>query len=212
MNVPAFDPIDITTFCNNDISAHLVDAARQTKLVAWDIETTGLDWEHDSIALCQIYVPGVAIEVVRPSDDRPERLCGLLSDDSVRKVFHHALFDLRFMTSHWQVIPANIACTKIASKLLFPAAESHSLKPLLAQELGVDVSKDLATSDWTNEDLSPEQIRYAATDVYFLPDLVSHLEKRLSQTGMLGLAQRCFEHIPTRTELDVLRFPDVYTY
>mgnify|MGYP006194651211 CR=1 FL=1 len=46
----------------------------------------------------------------------PDRLYEFLVQ--VQKVFHHAPFDLRFMVAQWNVTPRNIACTKVASKML----------------------------------------------------------------------------------------------
>ena len=212
MSTPNLDPMAITTVREGDLSSNLIKSARQAGIVAWDIETTGLDWEHDSIEVCQVCVPKVAIEVVRQTGDKPEKLCSLLADASVRKVFHHAMFDLRFIAAKWGVIPANITCTKIASKLLFPDEQSHNLKGLLAKLLGIKVSKELSTSNWGSEELTPEQVHYAASDVAFLPALLQTLEQHLKNADLSDLAHRCFEHIPTRIELDIRKYSDVYTY
>jgi ribonuclease D len=138
----------------------------------------------------------------------------LLSDSAVLKVFHHALFDLRFMCSHWKVEAKNIGCTKIASKIRHrdwdPAA--HSLKPLLQSRLGVILDKAEQVSDWFVPTLSPEQVAYAVSDVLHLVPLLDALRDDLMRSSQLALAEACFAHIPARVELDLGAYGDVFAY
>jgi len=94
--------------------------------VAWDVETTGLDWHHDSLGTCQLFAGDVGAVIIRVGQEKPVRLIGLLEDPAVEKVFHHAPFDLRFMVRAWGARPASIRCTKVASKLLEPAAPNEA--------------------------------------------------------------------------------------
>ena len=209
---PKTDPFDIASVRIGDISPDFTSLAKRSSSIAWDIETTGLDWKSDSIRTCQVYVPDKAIEVVRIGSKVPESLKGLLKDENIKKVFHHAMFDLRFMYFHWSIVPSNIACTKIASKILQPQTEDHSLKTLLKKKLSVKINKELATSDWSVKTLKPEQISYAATDVIFLPTLLDQLEIELKKKNLLPLAHACFRHMPTRVVLEVEEYGDVFTY
>jgi ribonuclease D len=145
--------------------------------VAWDIETSGLDPRTDRIGTAQLYAPGLGTVVVQLGADVPQRLCRLLADPAVCKVFHHAMFDHRFMVAHWDAQPARIACTKIASKLLRPqlANNGHSLQSLLASYLGVEISKDLRLTDWLAPELTAAQLAYASRDVVYLIPLLSEL-------------------------------------
>src|SRR2546426_7683042 len=113
----------------DDIPASYAAKMRASGMVAWDIETSGLDWRIDRIGTCQVYSPNLPVAIVKIRDKIPARLGSVLEDHAVRKVFHHAMFDLRFMTHYWGTAPRNIACTKIASKLLDPDGKNdHSLK------------------------------------------------------------------------------------
>jgi len=203
-------PIDVIS--DGDITDGFAQAARERRVVAWDIETTGLSWEHDSIEVCQLHVPGVGIEVVVHPDARPKRMSALLKESSIAKQFHHAMFDLRFMRRLWDCVGENVVCTKIMSKVLHPENASHRLSDLLQDELGIAISKELATSEWASDKLTVEQIEYAANDVRYLPTLVRVLEDKLESAGLLELARRCCEHIATRVELEVRHYGDVYTY
>ena len=101
--------------------------------------------------------------VVQVDNDRPDRLAALLADEMVVKVFHHAPFDLRWMSSRWDTPVATVACTKVASRLLRPdaAGQEHSLRNLVAHHLGVNINKSERLSDWTQDELTPSQLQYA---------------------------------------------------
>src|SRR5215212_9043105 len=123
-----------------------LSVARQ---IAWDVETDGLDWRNDAIRLCQLYSDSGTVALVRIGDETPARLMRLLSDAGIRKVFHHAMFDLRFMSHQWQVQPRNIACTKIAGKLLLrDQSEAQRLENLLRRFLGITIDKSEQRSNW----------------------------------------------------------------
>jgi len=86
------------------------------------------------------------------------------------------------------------------------------LAGLLNHYLGIEILKTEQQSDWTSEILSASQVDYAANDVRFLDSLLSAIMSDLRVNGRLGLALRCFDHIPTRVELDVLGVDDPFTY
>lgn len=196
-----------------DIPQQFFDSVKQTQVVAWDIETSGLDWRNDRIGICQLYTPNEPVAIIRIGNVLPERLRFLLSDSSVRKIFHHAMFDLRFMGYQWKLLPQNVACTKIASKLLDVENKNrHSLQSILKQHLGVVINKDEQVSDWLSVNLTREQIIYAAKDVMHLISLLEVLEKELRSRRLLELAHLCFRHIPTRVQLDILGYGDIYSY
>lgn len=101
------------TVASGDLPATLLDACRRSVLIAWDIETSGLDWRQAQIGTCQLFAPGIGAVVISVSDGvRPTRLVSLLEDPRVPKVFHHAPFDLRFMMHAWGVKPASIRARK----------------------------------------------------------------------------------------------------
>jgi len=199
--------------CDYDIPESFVEVANQEKKVAWDIETSGLDWKGERIATCQLCVYGSQVFLVQINEVLPDGLKTLLSDNSVKKIFHHAMFDLKFMCHNWIADTSNIACTKVAAKLLHPKnRDLQSLKGLIKHYFGVNISKKERTSDWFAKALTDEQIIYAANDVIYLEQLLTKLEKELESRNLLEVARSCFEHIPTRVKLEVLGYDDVYKY
>jgi len=203
---------DIKIFLG-DIPQDALDLILKSPAVAWDIETSGLDWKSERIATCQLCVSSSHVFLVQINEGLPDRLKTLLSDNSVKKIFHHAMFDLKFMCHHWIVDPRNIACTKVAAKLLHPKDRGlQSLKGLIKHYFGVNISKKERTSDWFARTLTDEQIAYAANDVIYLEKLLTKLEKELESRNLLEVARSCFEYIPTRVKLEVLGYDDVYKY
>lgn len=201
---------------HGDLPHELWSDYAASTLVAWDIETSGLEWRTDRIGTCQIFAEGIGTVVVSVDDARlPRRLMALLQDPGVAKVFHHAPFDLRFMVGKWGARPASVRCTKVASKLLNPQArhETHSLEHLVADRLGVHLSKGpVRTSNWLAETLSSEQVEYAAADVMHLPLLLESLSTELDQRGLAWLYDQCCTFLPTRAVLEVGNYPDVFSY
>lgn len=196
-----------------DLSPEFDTAMRIEGVSAWDIETDGLDFRSDAIRTCQVYVPGAGVEIVRmPLDGTtPPRLADALASERVFKVFHHAPFDLRFMRQNWGVRPRRVGCTKVLSKIVEPERESHSLAPLVRAYLGITLDKSARLSDWSQE-LSPEQLSYAAHDVLHLLDLYRYLWKEALNLGVADLAEQSFAYLPVRIETDLRGSGDVFSY
>ena len=195
-----------------DIPGEAYQAALSSRYVAIDIETSGLDWRRDRIGTCQVHINDSDIYIVMISDSRPPYLSALVSDTMVKKVLHHSMFDLRFMRHWWQVIPSNIWDTKISSKILDPHRKDHSLKDLAYRFMGVSIDKSQRMSDWTSQNLTRDQLTYAAKDVMHLFGLMDQLKIHLHARGGWSLAERCFDFIPTRVELDIRGNEDVFNY
>jgi len=188
--------------------------ARRAGLIAWDIETSGLNWKKDKIATCQIFVPSRDVYLVQfnGSMNTPLNLASLMNDSKVIKIFHHAMFDMRFMGFHWDMQPNNVVCTKIASKLLEPAETDHSLQRILQRYLNIHIDKDHRVSNWLIDELSKEQLEYAVSDVIYLPTLFTLLKASLERRNRWNIATKVFEFLPVRVHLDLLGAGDVYRY
>ena len=208
---------DLGSVCvaSGDLPDQLAEAFASAGRIGWDVETTGLDWARDRLGTCQLFGDGVGVAVVSIDDRRPTRLMALLEDSVIEKVFHHAPFDLRFMVSAWQVSPAAIRDTKVASKILDPAApnETHSLQQLVGRYLGVSLPKGaVRVSDWSASELTDEQVRYAAGDVVHLLRLLDAMEEALRASGRAELYDSCCAFLPARVTLELGDFPDVFAY
>lgn len=175
-------------------------------VVAIDTETMGLDPRRDRLCVVQLssgdgHAHLVQIDRGQTSAPNLERL---LTDPAVLKLFHFGRFDIAALQNAFSVRTAPVWCTKIASRMTRTFTDRHGLKYLLIELLGVDVSKQQQTSDWGAAQLTEVQKDYAASDVLYLHKLKTELESRLIREGRMELAQRCFDFLPTRAELDLL--------
>ena len=184
----------------------LPDGLNLGPVVAIDTETMGLDPRRDRLCLVQLSSgDGNAhlVQIARGQTAAPN-LVRLLTDPGVVKLFHFGRFDIAAMKQAFGVTTAPVWCTKIAAKLVRTFTDRHGLKYLLNELVGVDVSKQQQTSDWGSAVLSEAQKDYAASDVLYLHRLKEALEAILIREDRLTLAQRCFDFLPTRAELDLL--------
>jgi ribonuclease D len=202
-----------TVLCVDDLPDDVAALwLHQPAAVACDIETTGLEWNEHSIASCQMTAPDGPVYVVRTNGERPVNIQRIVQSPTTPKIFHHAMFDLGFMFNQWQIVPANVQCTKIASKILDPTRRNHSLKSLLAEKLDIHIDKTMRRSNWTAHELSAKQIAYAATDVAHLHRLCSVMREELRAKGLLQMLDACFGFIPWRVQLVVKGIGDVFQY
>ncbi len=74
--------------------------------------------------------------------------------------------------------------------------------------LNIELSKEQQSSDWGAAELTPAQLKYAASDVLHLHALRARLDDMLSREGRRELAEACFRFLPTRAELDLAGWPD----
>lgn len=181
-----------------------------TDAVAIDTETMGLKPRRDRLCLAQLSSGDGNAHLVRFRKGVYEapRLKALLCDPGVVKIFHYARFDVAMLLHFLGVVTAPVYCTKIASKLARTYTDGHGLKDLTRELIGVEISKAQQSSDWGAADLKPEQLDYAASDVFHLHALRRKLDVMLEREGRSALAQASFDFIATRAALDLLGFDD----
>lgn len=188
----------------------LPDGLTLGPVVAIDTETMGLDPRRDRLCVVQLSAGDGDAHLVQIArgQRRAPNLERLLTDPAVEKLFHFGRFDIAALRAAFGVTTAPVWCTKIAAKLVRTFTDRHGLKYLLAELVGVDVSKQQQTSDWGSAELTEAQREYAASDVLYLHRLKAELEARLVREGRLDLARRCFAFLPARAELDLLGWGD----
>lgn len=183
----------------------LPDGVDFGKSVAIDTETQGLSLVRDKLCLVQLSAGDGDAHIVqmdRQSYDAPN-LKALLVDPNVEKIFHFARFDVAMMQRDLGVVTTPVFCTKIASGLVRTYTDSHGLKNLCKELLGIDLSKHQQSSDWAADNLTEAQLEYAASDVLYLHQLQRVLTARLMRESRLEMAKACFEFLPTRAALDI---------
>ncbi|MCT2557723.1 ribonuclease D [Tsuneonella sp. YG55] len=179
--------------------------------IAVDTETMGLVTHRDRLCVVQLSDGHGDEHLVRfspgSSYDAPN-LKALLGDPNRLKLFHYARFDIAAILFYLGVEAAPVFCTKIASKLTRTYTDRHGLKNLVSELLAADISKAQQLSDWGGPELNEAQREYAASDVRFLHRLREVLVERLEREQRTGIAQACFDFLPTRARLDLAGWAD----
>jgi len=208
----ALEPFQI---CDEDLTPEVAEALAGETLLAVDTETMGLIPQRDR--LCVVQIANAAGEVVllrlsRGVKQAPH-LARLLTDPNIEKIFHYARFDLAMLRYHLGIQAWPVFCTKIASKLARTYTSKHSLKDVVSELCGVELNKAAQSSDWgAVHALSAEQLEYAANDVRYLIPVRHKLAQMLQREERWELAQRCFQHLPTLVELDLLGYSNVFEH
>lgn len=165
--------------------------------VGLDCETTGLDPTQDRVRLLQIATPARAFVIdlfalPDPTTDLTD-LFAALAD--VEVAGHNLQFDVQFLARLGHV-PGKLFDTMLASQVLHAGRGdenggrlSHRLIDVVRRELGVDLDKTEQESDWSEDELTAQQIRYAAADAAVLLPLAADLRAKLEAAGLTATAE-----------------------
>tara|TARA_B100000579_G_C22414314_1_gene657770 strand:+ start:39 stop:656 length:618 start_codon:yes stop_codon:yes gene_type:complete len=199
---------------NIDIKLHKHDLPDEIVLsksdkIAIDCEFMGLNVERDKLCLVQISSGKNDAHIVQLDRDnyKAPNLVKLLSNNKINKIFHFARADLSFLKNYLKIELNNIDDTKIASKLARSYSDKHGLKDLIKEFVGIDISKQLQSSDFGG-DLSEKQLLYCAHDVVHLHKIFNQLEKILIRENRIKLYKDTVKFINTRVDLDLASFKD----
>ncbi len=197
---------------NLDIKLHKEDLPDQIQFndkVAIDCEFMGLNVERDRLCLVQISSGKNDAHIIQLNKDKYDapNLKKLLIDKNINKIFHFARADLLFIKKYLNVDVENINCTKIMSRIARSYSDKHGLKDLIKEFIGIDVSKQLQTSDFGG-DLSEKQLQYCAKDVIYLHKIYDGLNKILARENRNDLYNKTIKFIRTRVELDFASFKE----
>ena len=202
---------------NLDIKLHKEDLPDQLELgdkIAVDCEFMGLNVERDNLCLVQISTGNNDAHIVqlnRQTYNAPN-LKKILNDKNINKIFHYSRADLLFIKKYLKTDVQNINCTKIMSKLARSYSDKHGLKDLIKEFVGVDINKNLQSSDFGGE-LSDKQLQYCAKDVIYLHKIYFELKKILIREKREYLYDDAIKFIHCRVDLDLASFTsDIWSH
>ncbi len=197
---------------NLDIKLHKVDLPDQIKFsdkIAIDCEFMGLNVERDRLCLVQISSGNNDAHIIQLDKEKynAPNLKKILQDKNINKIFHFARADLLFIKKYLNIDVENVNCTKIMSKIARSYSDKHGLKDLIKEFIGIDISKQLQTSDFGGE-LTEKQLKYCAQDVVFLHKIYESLNKILLRENRIELYNNTVKFIKTRVDLDFASFKE----
>ena len=185
--------------------------------LAVDTETMGLNLLRDRLCvvqLCDRAGRATLIQIPRGPGNAPApgapRLKKLLESPEVLKVFHFARFDVAALRHHLGIKVDPLYCTLTASRIARTYSGRHGLRDVALDLLGTELDKTTRHTDWSSPSLTPEQIRYAATDVALLLRIKDKLDVMLERENRREPAQSAFRVIPVLARLDLLGYPDLF--
>ena len=202
---------------NIDIKLHKKDLPEQLVLgdnIAVDCEFMGLNVERDKLCLVQISTGKKDAHIIQLDRENYEapNLKKVLQDRNVTKIFHYARADLLFIKKYLNITLENINCTKIMSKIARSYSDKHGLKDLIKEFVGIDISKNLQSSDFGGE-LNEKQIQYCAKDVIYLHQVYNNLSNILIREKRVDLYNDAIKFINCRVNLDLASFTsDIWSH
>ena len=98
-------------------------------------------------------------------------------------------FDLPWVWEHLQISASHIKDTLTAHRLLYgglpPGEAPADLGSVFKRTIQLDLPKDQGSSDWGTEQLTEEQLVYAAHDVRHLHDVLRAQEAEMTKAKLL---------------------------
>lgn len=157
-------------------------------LLAFDLETGGLNPRRDPILVVALYGPlrNVAGILHFPDGVIPLPLITWLGDPRRFLVGHNLTrFDRLFlMANGWNNRGPQVYDTLVGEQVATQSTRkgvSNKLKDLLAKRLNVDIPKDMDHATWRLPQLDEAQLRYVADDIYYVPRLRADQLRRAAE-------------------------------
>lgn len=181
---------------NSEIEFTLVETdADLTKVVAAhinapylavDTEFVRVDSYYPRVGLIQIGFEG-RVSLIDPVKVTNLELLKPLfyGENSPLLVFHSCSEDIEVFKRVWGQVPPRVFDTQVGAGFLSEDRQPGLQRMVLAY-LGVDLPKEETRSDWLARPLTPNQLLYAAMDVFYLEQIYSQMLDQLKQIGRLS--------------------------
>jgi DNA polymerase I len=154
-----------------------------------DTETTHLDPHRARLLMIQIYAPELGAFVIDCTKGlNLDLLSRLWEDNTLRKVFHNAAYDLKIIFHNFGILLTNVYDTMITERMLTAGyiGLQASLQAVAQRRLEITLDKSVRATFTESEisELSKEQIEYAVTDVLVLPAIMEQQLREIEQHNL----------------------------
>lgn len=171
-----------------------VERSRQSSLLAIDTEFLREKTYYPKLCLIQMATDTENVIVDPFAVDDLKVLCELLVNEDIVKIFHAGYQDLEILLYDLDCLPHPIFDTQVAAALL-GQSQQIGYGALVASVCGVKLKKLDSFTDWSARPLSESQIKYAADDVIYLPDVYRKMKSELEEKGRLAWLADEFEEM-----------------
>jgi ribonuclease D len=160
--------------------AEIAAVAKRLKcaeLLGFDTETRPAFRKGQKFApsLLQLATTDEVVLVQLQQTGLPEPLLAILENPAIVKAGVGLDFDLRSLQELHPFQAAGFV--DLARVARHHGIRNHGLRGLAAVVCGIRISKSARTTNWANPDLTPQQIRYAATDAWIGREIYLRLQQ-----------------------------------
>jgi len=136
--------------------------------------------------LCLLQIAGndTAVCIDPLALDNIDPILDVIYNPNITKVLHAASQDLEIFYWLRGSVPVNLFDTQVAAPLL-GHQEQIGYGNLVAEMLGVNLSKSHSRADWTRRPLPEQQVQYAADDVIYLAQMYPLMRNKLTELDRL---------------------------
>ncbi|MBU2883835.1 ribonuclease D [Psychrosphaera sp. B3R10] len=159
------------------------EQASEAPVLALDTEFVRTRTLNADLGLIQAF-DGKSLVLIDPLVDLDlEPFWQLLTNEKIVKVLHSCHEDLEVFKIYSNRMPKPLFDTQIAGQFLFQG-KVLGFGASVLQEVGIELDKGEARTNWLKRPLSPQQLEYAANDVKYLLPLYHKLSEKLQQQGI----------------------------
>ncbi len=179
--------IEYTLLTTQDHLEAFYQEHRDIDWMGFDTEFIGEKRYHTLLCLIQVssahgyfLIDPLAIDDLQP-------FLKLIQDPDIIKITHAGDNDYRLLYRGYGITPANVFDTQVAASFIghrYPT----SFARLVEAEVGVNLGKGYAVTDWARRPMSEKQIKYALYDVVYLRELYDTITTKLNANGRLSWA------------------------
>ena len=179
-----------------------VERAMNASVLAIDTEFLRERTYYATLCLLQLNADG-EVAIVDPFSVSLKGLAQLLENRSIVKLFHAARQDIEILYREVGCMPVHVFDTQIAAALI-GQTQQVGYAVLVHALCGVKLKKTDSFTDWSVRPLTDSQIRYAAEDVLYLPEMYRKMVSMLDAKGRLSWLDNDFAELesPARYLVD----------
>jgi ribonuclease D len=162
----------------------MADRLATQEIIAFDTEFIRESTYLPKLALIQVATRDESwlVDVLALRNESMTPLLEVLQDPKVLKVLHSAHGDQECLY-HSYGITASPTLDTFEAASLMGLGESVSLRDLIRMQLGLNIGKSHARTDWLKRPISEELKKYALSDVQYLVEIGEGILRRLEQLG-----------------------------
>lgn len=159
-----------------------VERAKNSEVLAIDTEFLREKTYYPNLCLLQLATDD-EVAIIDPfAIESLSAITPLLTNEGIVKLFHAGSQDLEILYRETGCLPKPIFDVQMAAAILGQSYQA-GLASIISSFLGVSIKKSDSFTDWTRRPLADSQLRYAAEDVVYLPQLYRTMLASLVEKG-----------------------------